>query len=235
MARCGWPQSLSGRARRGDAADELDSHLAAPHRRQPPRRHDAGRRARRRRCLKLGGFAQTTESIRDRSAASRSSTRCARTSSTRVRVLRRNRGFTATAVAHVRARHRRQQRAIFSIVNAIPLRPLPLAEPSQLVHDLRDRSAAVAAVRCVFRIRRSSTGRSRIEASNRWRRSPIEIFRSAPATKSLSREGKSSAPNLFDVVGVQPAIGRAFREWLAAAVGGRRHLERRLLETPFRR
>ena len=43
------------------------------------------------------------------------------------------------------------------------------------------------------RIRRSSTGRNRIEASNRWRRSPIKAFRSAPAMKLSSRVGKSSA------------------------------------------
>ena len=201
--------SLGGRARRSDVADELNSHLAF-HIEDNLRAGMTPAEARRVALLKLGGFSQTAESIREQRALPFFDT-LRQDLVYAVRMLRRNRAFTATAVVTF-ALGVGANSSIFSIVNAILLRPLPLAEPSQLVMIF-----ATEARRSLQFDGVSYPAFVDWQGQNRSFGS-IAAFANRDLPLGTSDEmvvarGKVVSANLFDVVGVQPAIGRAFRDW----------------------
>jgi predicted permease len=201
--------SLSGRARRGDAADELNSHLAF-HIDDNVRAGMTPDEARRAALLKLGGFTQTAESIRDRRGLPFLDTLW-QDLVYAARMLRRNRGFTATAVLTF-ALGIGANSAIFSIVNAILLRPLPLADPARLVMIFATearRSLQFDGVSYPAYIDWQEQNRS-FESMAAFANRDLPL---GTSDEVVVARGKVVSANLFDVVGVQPAIGRAFRDW----------------------
>ena len=201
--------SLSGRARRSDVADELNSHLAF-HIEDNIRAGMSPAEARRVALLKLGGFSQTAEAIREQRALPFFDT-LRQDLVYAVRVLRRNRAFTTTAVVTF-ALGVGANSAIFSIVNAILLRPLPLAEPSQLVMIFATearRSLQFDGVSYPAFIDWQEQNRS-FESMAAFANRDLPL---GTSDEVVVARGKVVSANLFDVVGVQPAIGRAFREW----------------------
>jgi hypothetical protein len=119
-----------------------------------------------------------------------------------LRILRRNPGFTAVAVLSL-ALGIGANAGVFSVVNALLLRPLPVERPDQLVFletksgitqsfpnykDLRDRNRAFAGL----------IG---------YRLVPMELESSSGATRIW---GLLATGNYFDVLGVGPARGRLF-------------------------
>jgi hypothetical protein len=172
-----------------EIAAELESHLQL-HIDDHVRAGMTPDEARRTAILALGGVVQTTERYRDRRGlpfvdALRQDLVYA------VRVLRRNPGFTATAVITF-ALGIGANSAIFSIVNAILLRPLPLAEPSQLVRLLATearRSLQFDGVSYPAFIDWQEQNRS-FESMAAFANQSLP---SAPAMKLSPREGKSSA------------------------------------------
>jgi predicted permease len=201
--------SLSGRAQPGDVADELNSHLVF-HIDDNIRAGMTPDEARRAAMLKLGGLAQTAESIREQRGLPFFDT-LRQDLVYAVRVLRRNRAFTATAVVTF-ALGVGATSAIFSIVNAILLRPLPLAEPSQLVMIFATearRSLQFDGVSYPAFIDWQEQNRS-FESMAAFANRDLPL---GTSDEVVVARGKVVSANLFDVVGVQPAIGRAFRDW----------------------
>ena len=193
--------------RERELRDELESHLQL-HVDDNLRAGMTSDEARRIAAIKLGGVAQTAERYRDQRGlpgldALRQDVVYA------VRVLRKNPGFTATAVLTL-ALGIGANTAIFSVVNAVLLRPLPFTDPGRLVlifatEAQRGNRFDVASYPAFADWREQSRSFESMAA-----------FTNKSATVEAGREsvfvqGKRVTPGLFDVLGRQPALGRAFR------------------------
>jgi len=197
---------FNGGRRDRDIGEELASHLQL-HIDDNIRAGMTPSEARRVAMITLGGIAQTTERYRDRRGlpaldALRQDVSYA------VRVLRKNPAFTATAVLTL-ALGIGANSAIFSVVNAVLLRPLPFRDSGQLV--------------LVFSTAKNG---NRYDVSTYpdyadWRDqnrsfSDMAAYANRSMTlgigdESLVAQGKRVTTNIFEVLGVQPVLGRAFR------------------------
>ncbi|HEY2907363.1 MAG TPA: ABC transporter permease [Vicinamibacterales bacterium] len=165
--------------------------------------------ARRSAMLRLGGIEQTKEAYRDRRGFPAIDA-LLRDLQYAARVLRRNPGFTAVAVLTL-ALGIGANTAIFSIVNAVLLRPLPFPNASRLVQ--------------IFATDTSSASRHDVVSYpdyEDWHaRTQAFDGMSAFVTRSLLMADRQAAelvlgarvaPSLFDTLAVHPALGRAFRD-----------------------
>ena len=126
-----------------------------------------------------------------------------------LRLCLRTPGFTAIAVLAL-ALGIGANTAIFTIVNAVLLEPLPFRDPGRLVVDVGDQRAA----------RRHGRTRSRPANFIRWRERATAFERMAPfydyrinLTGSGAPEeivGMDVTPDFFPTLGVAPMLGRAF-------------------------
>jgi putative ABC transport system permease protein len=130
-----------------------------------------------------------------------------------LRMLRRRPGFTAVAVLTL-ALGIGANSAIFSVVNAVLLRPLPYPEPEQLVSVYES-------------LPQGGTGSVSVPNLIDWR-AQSDVFTGIAAYQygdfNLQEEqqpvravGVYVTPNFFDVLGVTPEAGRAFLEGEDAA------------------
>jgi hypothetical protein len=135
-----------------------------------------------------------------------------------IRVLLKNPGFSLVAVVTL-ALGIGANTAIFSVVNAVLLRPLPFGDPDRLVEvwtstagDSRGGHSA-ADFLDIERENRSLTG--------------IAGYRNASFSASagpgdpLQFQGSYVTANFFDVLRIAPAIGRAFTQAADVSAGGR--------------
>lgn len=124
------------------------------------------------------------------------------------RQIRRNPGFFAVAVA-VLALGIGANTAIFSAVEAVLLKPLPYADPNRLVIVWEDASFVGFA-------ENTPAPANYVD----WR-AQNQVFTDMAATRYASAAlagdgtpeqllGKKTTPNFFDVLGVQPILGRAY-------------------------
>jgi len=159
--------------------------------------------ARRQALIKLGGLEQTKENYRDRRGLPLLET-LIQDLRYGLRMLRRNPGFAAVAVVTL-ALGIGANALVFSVINALLLRPLPVDRPDQLVfletksgitqsfpnyRDLRDRNQAFSGL----------VG---------YRLVPIEMESSGGPTRIW---GLLATGNYFDVLGVHPLMGRFFHQ-----------------------
>ena len=156
----------------------------------------------------MGGVDQQKEACRDTRAV-RPIEDLARDLGYAARILRRSPGFTAVAVLSL-ALGIGANTAIFSVVNAILLRPLPYADSSRLTMLWTDDPAHGIAEEGVsypnFDDWRTIS-RSFVDMAISSRRHPVTL---TGELDPIRVEAALVSPNLFAVLGVAPAVGRAF-------------------------
>jgi len=195
-----------GAARRDrELAAELESHLQL-HIDDNLRAGMTPDEARRVALIKLGGVAQTTERYRNRRGIPLFDT-LRQDIVYAVRVLGKNPGFTATAVLTL-ALGIGANSAIFSVVNAVLLRPLPFPAPDRLVMIYATNTKSG-----------DTTDVASYPDFQDWSRARSFERLGAFAGGSVTVAGMGSAeyvfglrvtPTLFETLGVRPALGRGF-------------------------
>ena len=129
------------------------------------------------------------------------------------RTLRRNRGFTVIAVL-ILGLGIGANTAVFSVVNTILLRPLPLANPQQLVWI-----APQIGAKCGFSCETYSAdafeefraqNRSLQDVTGYFAFSTEDNYRLTGRGEPVPATGINVAGNFFQVLGVQPSLGRLF-------------------------
>ena len=125
-----------------------------------------------------------------------------------LRMLARNPGFTAVAVITL-ALGIGANTAIFSVVNAVLLKPLPYADPDRLA-VIWGRSPARPAGYFPTLPRTFGTGRRRTMCSRVYPPSPSPGATLTGSGEPLQLRGLSVSPNTFQLLGVQPQFGRSF-------------------------
>jgi putative ABC transport system permease protein len=121
------------------------------------------------------------------------------------RTLRRDPFFTAIAVVTLTLGIGLNT-AMFGFMNALIFRPLPFAEPAQLVRVFRmttEQSAGGLSAAEFLALSRAESGIGRFAAHRPATRSLV--------TPALTAEWVDVSAALFDVLGVQPILGRPFR------------------------
>jgi putative ABC transport system permease protein len=203
---------LGGLFRQGrrdaELAAELESHLQL-HVDDNIRAGMTPDAARRDALITLGGVEATKERYRDQRGLPVLDT-LRQDLVYAMRMLRKNPGFSATAVITL-ALGIGANTAIFSIVNAVLLRPLPFADPERL-----------ALVFATDTVRGNRYDVTSYPAFTDWREQnrsfqSMAAYASRSLTLGLPGESvvvpaKRISASLFDVLGVEPAIGRRFRE-----------------------
>jgi predicted permease len=124
------------------------------------------------------------------------------------RTLRKSPGFTTVAVLTL-ALGIGASTAMFSVINAILLRPMPYAQPEQLVRLWEDNTNAgfpqnTPAPANYFDWKVQAKSYSHIAA---FRRQSLTLASSSEPTRL---EGMLATADLFPLLGVQPALGRTF-------------------------
>jgi len=199
---------LKGAVGLGRSDRDLDEELAF-HREQLERRHRAAgldaAEARRRAALALGGAAQIGDAWRDQRGlplvdALAQDTRYA------LRIFRHTPGFTLAALLTL-ALGIGANTAIFSVVDAVVLRPLPYVDPDRLVtvgdRDPDGSSSNVGFATVVDWRARARTFES-FAVMTLWRPTLLT------GTDAERLEGARVSWNYFDVLGARPLIGRTF-------------------------
>ena len=195
---------LRDRHHDNDLEQELDSHrrmLADDYRRRGLPEAEANRAAR----VTLGGAAQLREAHRDvRSMPLIES--LAKDLRYAARGCRRQPGFTVIAVLTL-AIGIGANAAVFSVVNAVLMRPLPYADPDALMSLTRigDR----AAVRWIALRRWEAMREARSFDAGVYRPSPEDVILAGREPEVL--RGARISANLLGILGVQPIAGRGFR------------------------
>jgi putative ABC transport system permease protein len=126
-----------------------------------------------------------------------------------LRVLRKSPGFTAVAVLTL-ALGIGANTAIFSVVNSLLLRPLPLDDPSRLV-SITVLNAEKNINGGAFALRTYEMMRDRARSFAGVTASSGEGFTLLGAAKPERLAAARVAPNFLDVLGARPLLGRGFQ------------------------
>jgi putative ABC transport system permease protein len=125
-----------------------------------------------------------------------------------IRMLAKSPGFTAVAVLTL-ALGIGANTAIFSVVNAVLLRPLPYAEPNRLVF-LAEKSPAGS--RTGIAIPNFRDWRAQADSFEDMAGQRSNVFNVSGSERPARVNGRMVTWNFFPLLGVQPQLGRAFVE-----------------------
>jgi predicted permease len=216
----GWLLRLGGmfgkERRDRELVSELESHLQL-HIEDNLRSGMSPEEARRNALIKLGGIEQTKENYGDRRGLPLLET-LLQDLRFGVRMLRKNPGFTTVAVLTL-ALGIGANTAIFSLVNAVLFRPLPVKAPHELVNvynasqgDLLEHVPLAYPDYADYRDNNTSFA---------------GLLGFAPNFLALERNGESEmitaeavSANYFDVLGVKPVLGNTFDAGQDLVAGG---------------
>jgi len=124
-----------------------------------------------------------------------------------LRILAKNRSFTATAVL-VLALGISANTAIFTVVNAVLLKPLPLVDPERLMWlrevDVRKGGAAGVSPQLFFDLRKQAQSYTELTAIQ------FASFELAGGEFPELTQGFRVSANLFSMLGTTPLLGRTF-------------------------
>jgi predicted permease len=205
-----WVRRLWGTLRRNpndrQLEEELRAHLelaAEDMQRRGGSPEDSSRAAR----LQAGGVAQAMEAMRDQRGLPWLEN-LVRDGRHGLRVLRRSPGFTAVALLTIAAGIGANT-AIFSLINAVLLRPLPFADPERLVIVWEDLTFAgfprnTPSVANYVDIKAQSRTLEDLAALD-WR-----SFNLTGDGEPERVEAYGVTANLLPVLGIRPALGRSF-------------------------
>jgi predicted permease len=166
--------------------------------------------ARRAACLELGGIEQVKEQVREARAGAWLDS-LFQDLRYGARMLRKNPGFTAIAVLTL-ALGIGANTAIFSVVDAVLLRPLPFPNSSQLL-DVSARSTMFdftnlgLSLADIADVANPRTGATALAAVAAYRYSSKELTGGAKPEKIQSADVSA---DFFSLLGMQPLYGRAF-------------------------
>src|SRR5258706_2902253 len=128
-----------------------------------------------------------------------------------LRTLRRDAGFTMFAVA-IAGLGIGASSTVFSVVNALLLRPLPFAEPERLVwisnHDTSGLSGQTTQVGYMLDLRERTQSMSAVAGYFAFYGVGDNLLSGKGEPERLS--GVPVSDNFFEVLGVQPQLGRTF-------------------------
>jgi predicted permease len=197
--------SLFDKQRKDSELDEeIESHLQM-HIEDNLRLGLTPEKARREALIKLGGVESTKEAYRDQRGLPVLETLW-QDVRYGARQLRKNRGFTAVAVLTL-ALGIGANTAIFSVVNAVLLKPLPYPEPGQLVQlcaDWSGKPSTDIGSATFVEVKAQSQSLARIAA---YSGGDMNLTGAGSAERIVA--GAVTA-DFFPLLGVQPALGRNF-------------------------
>ena len=191
-----------------DISEELQSHLDM-HTADNIRAGMSPEEARRQARIALGGIEQTKERYRER-RRTRWLDELMQDLRFATRVLLRERGFALTVVA-VLALGIGANVAIFSVVDALLLKPLPFHEPDRLVLIWEDASD--------IGFPKNTPAAGNFYSWKEQNRTFSDMAATSGTAANLTVDGPPESvmgrrvtSNFFDVLGVRPILGRAFTE-----------------------
>jgi putative ABC transport system permease protein len=201
-----WLRAVTQRSRVEREMDaELRFHVEA-YAKDLVRGGVASAEALRRARLEFGGIEQTKEVCRDARGVNFAES-LAQDLRFGLRLLRKSPGFTAVAVLTL-ALGIGANTAIFSVVNAVLLKPLAIAEPSRVVYvqeEWRDTMPGLS-VGSFLDIREQSRSFSDVCASNSG------SFNLEAKDNPEQLDGENVTASYFPTFGIQPIAGRVFPE-----------------------
>jgi predicted permease len=203
-----WFLRLGSSFRKGqrdqDIATELENHLQL-HIEDNLRAGMNPEEARRQALLKLGGVEQTRENYRDRRGLPLLET-LLQDLRFGVRMLRQNLGFTAIAVLTL-ALGIGANTAVFSVVYAVLLQPLPYKDPSRLI-VLNETTPKVGDVSVSYP--NFLDWRAGNHAFSQMAAVHGVGFNLAGVAQPESISGEAVSPNFLSMMGLRPFLGRDF-------------------------